>query len=111
MNMALVLMAKIGYNAGNQKGYDAMKNVGNQVGQNSFLNLGIQKIRNQNALIVVLGVANQNGNGNGNVVAAQARSNGNGNNANKIRCYNFRGVGHYVRNCTVRSRRRDVAYH
>nr|GEY64395.1 Gag-Pol polyprotein [Tanacetum cinerariifolium] len=28
----------------------------------------------------------------------------------EIRCYNYRGVGHYARNCTVRPRRRDAAY-
>nr|GFD55736.1 hypothetical protein [Tanacetum cinerariifolium] len=30
---------------------------------------------------------------------------------NQIRCYNYRGVGHFSRNCTVRPRRRDAAYH
>nr|GFA86664.1 hypothetical protein [Tanacetum cinerariifolium] len=33
-----------------------------------------------------------------------------GQNRNQIRCYNYRGVGHYARNCTVRPRRRDAAY-
>ncbi|GJS19830.1 hypothetical protein Tco_0448462 [Tanacetum coccineum] len=47
-------------------------------------------------------------NGNGNVVATRAWGNGNGNNANQIRCYNCRGVGHYVKNYTVRPRRRDI---
>nr|GFD17299.1 ribonuclease H-like domain-containing protein [Tanacetum cinerariifolium] len=33
-----------------------------------------------------------------------------GHNENKIRCYNYRGVGHFARDCTARPRRRDVAY-
>ncbi|GKF98804.1 ribonuclease H-like domain-containing protein [Tanacetum coccineum] len=32
------------------------------------------------------------------------------NNCNQIRCYNYSGLGHYARNCTVRPRRRDAAY-
>nr|GEY00097.1 Gag-Pol polyprotein [Tanacetum cinerariifolium] len=47
---------------------------------------------------------------NGNLVAARAEGNLAGKNGNQIRCYNCRGVGHYVRNCTVRPRRRDAAY-
>nr|GEY27182.1 hypothetical protein [Tanacetum cinerariifolium] len=31
-------------------------------------------------------------------------------NQKEIRCYNYRGVGHYARNYTVRLRRRDAAY-
>ncbi|GKC27596.1 ribonuclease H-like domain-containing protein [Tanacetum coccineum] len=61
---------------------------------------------------VVLGIANSNANqnGNGNVVAARAKGNGNGNNRNQIRCYNYRGLGHFAKNCTVRPRKRDAAY-
>nr|GEU94116.1 retrovirus-related Pol polyprotein from transposon TNT 1-94 [Tanacetum cinerariifolium] len=70
--------------------------------------------RNQNGLIIVLGIANRNanhnGNENGNVVAARVEGNGNRNNSNQIRCYNYRGLGHYARNCIVRPWRRDVAY-
>nr|GEU83814.1 hypothetical protein [Tanacetum cinerariifolium] len=57
--------------------------------------------------IDVQGIANQNMNqtGNGNVVAARAEGNGNGNYGTQIRCYNYRGLGHYARNCTVRLRR------
>ncbi|GKC34695.1 integrase, catalytic region, zinc finger, CCHC-type containing protein [Tanacetum coccineum] len=59
-----------------------------------------------------MGIANPNMNpkGNGYVVAARAEGNGNGNNANQIRCYNCRGLGYLARNCTVRPRKRDVAY-
>ncbi|GJX97676.1 retrovirus-related pol polyprotein from transposon TNT 1-94 [Tanacetum coccineum] len=55
-------------------------------------------------------IANQNPNRNGNVVAARDEGNAIGNNGNQIRCYNCRGLGHLARNCTVRPRRRDVAY-
>ncbi|GKF58667.1 hypothetical protein Tco_0172204, partial [Tanacetum coccineum] len=57
-------------------------------------------------------IANQNVNQtrNGNVVAAWTGVNGIGNNGNLIRCYNYRRLGHYAKNCTVRPRRRDVAY-
>ncbi|GKF40310.1 retrovirus-related pol polyprotein from transposon TNT 1-94 [Tanacetum coccineum] len=73
---------------------------------------GIQNVGNQNALIVVPGIAHQNvnQNRNGNLVAAWAKGNGNGNNRNQIRCYNCRGLGHLARNCIVRPRKRDVAY-
>ncbi|GKE51537.1 gag-pol polyprotein [Tanacetum coccineum] len=49
-----------------------------------------ETVRNQNV----------NQNGNGNIIAAQAEGNGNGNNGNRIRCYNYRGMGHLARNCT-----------
>nr|GEY25458.1 hypothetical protein [Tanacetum cinerariifolium] len=41
---------------------------------------------------------------------ARAKGNAAGQNGNQIRCYNYKGVGHYARNCTVRPRRRDAAY-
>ncbi|GKA08401.1 retrovirus-related pol polyprotein from transposon TNT 1-94 [Tanacetum coccineum] len=100
----------IGQNVRNQNGYNAVKNVRNQVVQNAIQNTGIQNVGNQNGLIVVLGIANQNPNRNGHVIAAQAEGNAIGNNGNQIRCYNCRGLGHLVRNNTVRPRRRDVAY-
>ncbi|GJY57036.1 gag-pol polyprotein [Tanacetum coccineum] len=90
--------------------YDFLKYNQKEVVQNAVQNPGVQNVRNQNGLIVVLGIANQNPNGNGNVVAARAEGNAIGNNGNQIRCYNCRGLGHLARNCTVRPRRRDVAY-
>nr|GFB27801.1 hypothetical protein [Tanacetum cinerariifolium] len=51
-----------------------------------------------------------NQNGNGNLLAARAEENAAGQNGNQIRCYNYRGVGHFARNCMVRPRRRDAAY-
>nr|GEY12942.1 hypothetical protein [Tanacetum cinerariifolium] len=48
--------------------------------------------------------------GNGNLVAACTEGNAAGPNGNQIRCYNYRGFGHYPRNCTARLRRRDAAY-
>nr|GEX41701.1 retrovirus-related Pol polyprotein from transposon TNT 1-94 [Tanacetum cinerariifolium] len=74
------------------------------------LSIMVQNPGVQNGLIVVPGIANQNPNRNGNVVAARAEGNAIGNNGNQIRCYNCRGLGHLARNCTVRPRRRDVAY-
>nr|GFC72790.1 hypothetical protein [Tanacetum cinerariifolium] len=70
----------------------------------------IKNVRNQNGLIVVSGNANQNPNRNGNLVAVRAEDNATGHNGNQIRCYNYRGFGHFARNCTVRPRRRDAAY-
>nr|GEX79970.1 hypothetical protein [Tanacetum cinerariifolium] len=73
-------------------------------------NLRVQNLGNQNGLIGVQGNGIQNQIGNGNLVAARAEGNAAGQNANQIRCYNCRGFGHYARNCTARTRRRDAAY-
>nr|GFA16093.1 hypothetical protein [Tanacetum cinerariifolium] len=48
--------------------------------------------------------------GNANLVAARAEGNVAGHNGNQIRCYNYRGVGHFARNCTIRPRIRDAIY-
>nr|GFB80204.1 hypothetical protein [Tanacetum cinerariifolium] len=87
--------------AQNQQGFNAWQNGGIQGVQNA----GVQSGGNQNGLVIVSGIANQNGTGN--VVAARAGGTGNGNQA---RCYNCRGLGHIARNCTARPRKRDVAY-
>nr|GEV38199.1 retrovirus-related Pol polyprotein from transposon TNT 1-94 [Tanacetum cinerariifolium] len=89
----------------NQQGYNAWQIGGIQVAQNAVQNASVQKGGNQNRLVVVPGIANQNGTCN--VVAARAEGTGNGNQA---RSYNCRGLGHIARNCTARPRRRDAAY-
>nr|GFB49778.1 hypothetical protein [Tanacetum cinerariifolium] len=69
-----------------------------------------QNVGNQNGLIGVQENGTYNQIGNGNLVAVRAEGNAAGKNGNQIRCYNYRGVGHYARNCTVMPRRRDAAY-
>ncbi|GJZ68687.1 hypothetical protein Tco_0631927 [Tanacetum coccineum] len=54
----------------------------NQVVQNAVQNPGVQNVRNQNGVIVVPGIAHQNGNGN--VVAVWAEGNANGNTAEEF---------------------------
>nr|GEW84167.1 retrovirus-related Pol polyprotein from transposon TNT 1-94 [Tanacetum cinerariifolium] len=72
----------------NQQEYNPWQNGGIQVAQNTIQNAGVQNDGNQNRLVVVPGIANQNGTGN--VVAARAKCTGNG---NQSRCYNCRGLG------------------
>ncbi|GKF68731.1 hypothetical protein Tco_0198410, partial [Tanacetum coccineum] len=111
MNMALILMAKafkINYSTPTNNNQRISSNPCNRQIAHLVQNPGVQNVRNQNGLIVVLGIANQNGNGN--VLAARAEGNVNRNNGNQIRCYNYRGLGHLARNYTVRPQRRDVAY-
>ncbi|GJW20495.1 retrovirus-related pol polyprotein from transposon TNT 1-94 [Tanacetum coccineum] len=131
MNMALVLIAKAfklnystptnnnqrissnprsrhivkpGMNMGQER---RMRMVGGN-GVNQFKQYVGQNVGNQNGYNAAHNGRNQHGNGN--VVVARAEVNGNGNNGNQIRCYNCRGMGHLTRNCTVRPRRRDIAY-
>nr|GFD14945.1 hypothetical protein [Tanacetum cinerariifolium] len=72
----------------NQQGYNAWQNGGIQGAQNASQNASVHSGGNQNRLVVVPGIANQNGTGN--VVAARAEGTGNGNQA---RYYNCRGLG------------------
>nr|GFC36740.1 hypothetical protein [Tanacetum cinerariifolium] len=98
MNMALALMAKAF-----KLNYSTPTN-NNQMISSNIRNRQIAQPR------MNMGNANQNLNRNGNLVAARAKGNAAGHNGNHIRCYNYRGVGHFARNYTVRPRRRDVAY-
>nr|GEW93003.1 putative reverse transcriptase domain-containing protein [Tanacetum cinerariifolium] len=68
-------------------------------------NTSVQSGGNHNGLVVVPGIANQNGTGN--IVAARSEGT---RNENQARCYNYRGLGHIARNCTARPKRRDAAY-
>nr|GEU42366.1 hypothetical protein [Tanacetum cinerariifolium] len=77
-------------------------------GENQFRQYAEKNVGNLNGYNAVQNVGNQNGNGN--LIAARAEGNATGHNGNQIRCYNWRGVGHFARNCTVRPRRRDAAY-
>nr|GEY39252.1 retrovirus-related Pol polyprotein from transposon TNT 1-94 [Tanacetum cinerariifolium] len=43
-------------------------------------------------------------------LVARVEENAAGHNGNQIRCYNYKGVGYFARNCMVRPRRRDAAY-
>nr|GFD50440.1 hypothetical protein [Tanacetum cinerariifolium] len=70
----------------------------------------VQNFGNQNGLIGVQRNGIQNHIGNGNLMAVRAEGNAAGQNRNQIRCYNYRGFGHYARNCTARPKRRDAAY-
>ncbi|GKC43227.1 hypothetical protein Tco_1060949 [Tanacetum coccineum] len=101
-------MLMVDDNVGNQFRENAVQNVRHLVGQNAVQNQSIQNVGNQNGLSVVSKIANQYGNGN--VVTAPAEGNGNGINGNPIRCYNCRGEGQYASNCTVKPRKKDVAY-
>ncbi|GJY39439.1 putative RNA-directed DNA polymerase [Tanacetum coccineum] len=111
MNMALALMAKafkLNYSTPTNNNQRISSNPLNRQIAQPVQNPGGQNVGNQNEVIVVPGIANQNGNGN--VVTARAEGNANGNNGNQIRCYNCRGLGYLARNCTVRPRRRVAAY-
>nr|GEW85700.1 retrovirus-related Pol polyprotein from transposon TNT 1-94 [Tanacetum cinerariifolium] len=75
-------------------------------GGNRFRQYAGQNVRNLNGYNDVY----NNPNGNGNLVATRTKGNATGHNGNQIKCYNYKGLGHFARNCTVRPRRIDVAY-
>nr|GFB40718.1 hypothetical protein [Tanacetum cinerariifolium] len=129
INMALALMAiafKLNYSTPINNNQRISSNPRNRQIAQSGMNMGQdrqmqmvgdnggnqfrQYVGQNNVLIGVPGNANHNSNGNGNLVAVHTEGNATGHNDNQIRCYNYRGLGHFTRNCTVRPRRRDAAY-
>ncbi|GJR55975.1 reverse transcriptase domain-containing protein [Tanacetum coccineum] len=103
-----IKMKMVDDSVGNQVRQNAVQNDGNEVRQNAVQNQGIHNVKNMNRLSVVPEIAYQYRNGN--VVTAPAEGNGNGISGNPIRCCNCRGEGHYASNCTLKSRKRYVAY-
>nr|GFA45536.1 hypothetical protein [Tanacetum cinerariifolium] len=123
MNMALALMAKafkLNYSTPTNNNQRISSNPRNRQIAQPGINMGqdrqmkmnprVQNVGNPNGLMGVQGNGNQNQIGNSNLVAARAEGNAAGQNGNQIRCYNYRGIGHYARNCTARPRRRDATY-
>nr|GEV63676.1 hypothetical protein [Tanacetum cinerariifolium] len=133
MNMALALMAKtfkLNYSTptnNNQKissnprnrliaqpgmnmGQDRQMQMVGGNDENQFRQYAGQNAMNLNGYNAVHNVGNQNLNGNGNLVAARAEGNAAGKNGKQIRCYSYRGVGHFARNYMVKPRRMDAAY-
>nr|GFA63806.1 hypothetical protein [Tanacetum cinerariifolium] len=119
MNMALALMAKafkLNYSTptnNNQRisSYPRNRQIA-QPGMNIGQDRQMQMIGGNggNQFRQYAGQNAGNLNGNGNLVVVRAKGNAAGHNGNQIRCYNYRGVEHFARDCTVRPRRRDVAY-
>ncbi|GKB65309.1 putative reverse transcriptase domain-containing protein [Tanacetum coccineum] len=103
MNIALILMAKafkINYSTPTNNNQRISSNPHNRQIAQPGMNMGQDRMSR----------IRLNPNGNGNVVAARAEGNAIGNNGNPIVCYNYKGLGHLARNCTVRPRRIYVAY-
>nr|GEY00255.1 hypothetical protein [Tanacetum cinerariifolium] len=105
MNMALALMAKT-FNLNYSTPTNNNQRISSNPRNRQIAQLGMDMGQDRQMQMVEVN-GNQNQIGNGNLVAARAEGNIAG---NQIRCYNYRGVGYYVRNCTVRPRRRDTAY-
>nr|GEV21741.1 retrovirus-related Pol polyprotein from transposon TNT 1-94 [Tanacetum cinerariifolium] len=94
MNMALALLAKafnLNYSTPTNNNKRISSNPRNRQIAQSGMNMG------QDRQMQMVG-------------ATRAEGKTAGHNGNQIRCYNCRGVGYFTRNCTIRPRRRDVAY-
>nr|GEY63444.1 hypothetical protein [Tanacetum cinerariifolium] len=101
MNIALALMVKafkLNYSTPTNNNHMISSNLHNRQIAQPGMNMGQDR-----QMQMVGGNGNQNQIGNGNLVAARAEGNAFGQNGNQIRCYNYREVGHYARNCTQAS--------
>nr|GEU61046.1 hypothetical protein [Tanacetum cinerariifolium] len=108
MNMALALMAKtfkLNYSTPTNNNQRISSNPRNRQITQPGMNVKTDRCR---WLEVTVKISldrngNQNLNGNGTLIAARAEGNVIGHNGNQIRCYNYRGVGYFARNCTQES--------
>ncbi|GJZ00074.1 hypothetical protein Tco_0517503 [Tanacetum coccineum] len=100
MNMALVLMAKafkFNYSTPTNNNQIISSNPHNRQIVQPGMNMGQDRISGIGLDRMQFRIQN----GNGNVIAARDEGNCNGNNGNQIRCYNYRGLGHYARNAQL----------
>ncbi|GJT08175.1 integrase, catalytic region, zinc finger, CCHC-type containing protein [Tanacetum coccineum] len=111
MNMELVLMAKtfkLNYSTPTNNNQRISSNphnrLGTMQGKLQGIEIGIMQCKMQG--IRLFRISSESGYSE----TVWAEGNGNGNNGNQIRCYNYKGLGHYASNCIVRPRRRDAAY-
>nr|GEZ98907.1 hypothetical protein [Tanacetum cinerariifolium] len=106
MNTTLVLLAKafkintIPTNNNQRSSLITRNSQIDQLGMNTSQDIKMQMVDDND----------KNQYGNGNVVTAPAEGNGNGIHGNPIRCYNYRGDGHYASNSTVKPKKWDTAY-
>nr|GEY17919.1 hypothetical protein [Tanacetum cinerariifolium] len=123
MNMALALMAKafkLNYSTSTNNNKRISSNLRNMQIAQPRINMGqdrqMQMVRgnngNQFRQYAGKNVGNLNRYNDVQHVRNQPHAEGNaiGHNGNQIKCYNYRGVGHFARNCTARPRRRNAAY-
>ncbi|GKC17599.1 hypothetical protein Tco_1014381 [Tanacetum coccineum] len=109
INLALVLMAKtfkLNYSTPTNNNQRISSNPRNRQIPQPGMNMGqdrqMQMVRGNGGNLFRQYTWQNVGNQNGYNAAQNVK--------NQVRCYNYRGIGHLARNCTVRPRRRDAAY-